>query len=141
MYGCSSCCLNDSFKAAQRKSGSLYPYVGCAASHTEFGSVGARNIPDRLRFTKAVLRSKDVGCGFAFPCQYGSPSLAPAPVVFKQLIWASKRDQSLKIRTTDPLDVSTETKSKISHVSGTTVINTFSSPIAYFSNKVISKSA
>ena len=62
-------------------------------------------------------------------------------IVFKQLIWASKRDQSLKIRTADPLDVSTETKSKISHVSGTTVINTFSSPIAYFSNKVISKLA
>lgn len=62
-------------------------------------------------------------------------------IVFKQLIWASKRDQSLKIRTADPLDVSTETKSKISHVSETTVINTFSSPIAYFSNKVISKSA
>ena len=62
-------------------------------------------------------------------------------IVFKQLIWASKRDQSLKIRTTDPLHVSTETKSEISHVSGTTVINTFSSPIAYFSNKVISKLA
>ena len=33
-------------------------------------------------------------------------------IVFKQLIWASKRDQSLKIRTTDPLDVSTPVHSK-----------------------------
>ena len=79
MYGFSSCCLNDSFKATQRESGSLFPYFGCAASHTEFDSVGARNIPERLRLTKAVLQSKDIGCGFAFPCQYGSPSLAPAP--------------------------------------------------------------
>ena len=71
--------LNDSFKATQRESGYLFPYFGCAASHTEFDSVGARNIPERLRLTKAVLQSKDIGCGFAFPCQYGSPSLAPAP--------------------------------------------------------------
>ena len=55
------------------------PLFDYAASHTEFGSVGARNVPDRLRFTKAVLQSKEIGCGFAFPCQYGSPSLAPAP--------------------------------------------------------------
>ena len=55
------------------------PLFGCAASHSEFDSVGARNIPERLRFTKAVLQSKDIGCSFAFPCQYGSPSLAPAP--------------------------------------------------------------
>ena len=52
--------LNDSFKATQRESGSLFPYFGCAASHSEFDSVGARNIPERLRLTKAVLQSKDI---------------------------------------------------------------------------------
>ena len=30
-----SCCLNDSFKAAKRESGSLCPYVRCVALHTE----------------------------------------------------------------------------------------------------------
>ena len=35
LYGFSSCGLNESFKAAQRESGSLCQYVGYAASHTE----------------------------------------------------------------------------------------------------------
>ena len=37
------------------------PNVGYAASHTECVSIGAKNVPDRLRFTRALLQSK--GCG------------------------------------------------------------------------------
>ena len=42
-------------------------------------SRGAKNVPHRLRFTRALLQSKDFSMWFAFPCQYGSPSSAPAP--------------------------------------------------------------
>ena len=44
-------------------------------SQREFDSVGARNIPERLRLTKAVLQSKDIGCGFA----PGTSPILPQP--------------------------------------------------------------
>ena len=55
----------------QRKNPGMFKGIALLLSHTEFDSVGARNIPERLRLTKAVLQSKDIGCGFAFPCQIG----------------------------------------------------------------------
>ena len=64
MYGFSSCCLNDSFKAAQRESDSVSP---CSVhSFTDRGvSIGKKNVPDRVRFTRALLESKDLSMRFS----------------------------------------------------------------------------
>ena len=77
MYGFSSCCLNDSFKAAQRESDSMSP---CSVhSFTDRGvSIGNKNVPDRVRFTRALLESKDLSMWFFFPCAFGAPGSAPA---------------------------------------------------------------
>ena len=56
-----------SFSTLQKESGSLCPFVGYADSHTECVSVGTRNVPDRLRFTRALLQSKDVWMWFCLP--------------------------------------------------------------------------
>ena len=78
MYGFSSCCLNDSFKAAQRESDSVSP---CSVhSFTDRGvSIGNKNVPDRVRFTRALLESKDLSMWFFFPGAFGAPGSAPAP--------------------------------------------------------------
>ena len=54
------------------------PYVAYAASHTECFSVGAKNVPDRLRFTRGLLQSKDVWMWFCLPVCMGPPTSAPA---------------------------------------------------------------
>ena len=49
-------------------------------SFTDRGvSIGNKNVPDRVRFTRALLESKDLSMWFFFPCEFGSPGLAPAP--------------------------------------------------------------
>ena len=78
MYGFSSCFLNGSVNAAQRESGSLCPYIGYAASHTE-ASRRNQDFPDRVRFTRALLQSKDLSMLFSFPQAFASPGPAPAP--------------------------------------------------------------
>ena len=42
-------------------------------------SVGIKNVPDRVRFSRALLESKDLSMWFSFPCSFGSPGSAPAP--------------------------------------------------------------
>ena len=42
-------------------------------------SIGIKNFPDRVRFTRALLESKDLSMLFSFPCAFGSPGSAPAP--------------------------------------------------------------
>ena len=42
-------------------------------------SVGIKKFPDRVRFTRALLESKDLSMLFSFPCAFGSPGSAPAP--------------------------------------------------------------
>ena len=78
MYGLSSCCFKDRFKTSQRESGSLCPYIGYAASHTE-ASRRNQDFPDRVRFTRALLQSKDLSMLFSFPQAFASPGPAPAP--------------------------------------------------------------
>ena len=41
--------------------------------------VGAKKTPDRVRFTRALLQSKDLSMLFSFPRAFASPGLAPAP--------------------------------------------------------------
>ena len=50
----------------------------CSFPHRDV-PIGAKNIPHRVRFTGALLESKDYPCGFPFPCACGSPGSAPAP--------------------------------------------------------------
>ena len=68
----------DSFKAAQRESDSVSP---CSVhSFTDRGvSIGNKNVPDRVKFTRALLESKDLSMWFFFPCAFGAPGSAPAP--------------------------------------------------------------
>jgi len=42
-------------------------------------SVGIKKFPDRVRFTRALLESKDLSMLFSFSCAFGSPGSAPAP--------------------------------------------------------------
>ena len=42
-------------------------------------SIGNKNVPDRVRFTRALLESKDLSMWFFFPCAFGAPGSAPAP--------------------------------------------------------------
>ena len=42
-------------------------------------SVGMKNFPDRVRFTRALLESKDLSMLFCFSCAFGSSGSAPAP--------------------------------------------------------------
>ena len=55
------------FSASRKESGSLCPFVWYADSHTDCVSVEATNVPDRLRFTRALLQSKDMWMWFCFP--------------------------------------------------------------------------
>ena len=49
-------------------------------SFTDRGvSIGNKNVPDRVRFTRALLESKDLSMWFFFPCAFGAPGSAPAP--------------------------------------------------------------
>ena len=59
MYGFSSCFLNDSIKPAQRESGSLPPCWVRSFTHRGV-RIGAKNVRQRLRFTRALLESKDL---------------------------------------------------------------------------------
>ena len=34
-------------------------------------SIGNKNVPDRVRFTRALLESKDLSMWFFFPCAFG----------------------------------------------------------------------
>ena len=43
-------------------------------------SVGAKNVPHRLRFTRSLLQSKTWPSGFGFPGACGSPDSAPTPL-------------------------------------------------------------
>ena len=36
-------------------------------------------VPDRVKFTRALLESKDLSMWFFFPCAFGAPGSAPAP--------------------------------------------------------------
>ena len=40
--------------------------------------VGIKNLPDTVRFTRALLESKDLSMLFSFPCAFGSLGTAPA---------------------------------------------------------------
>ena len=42
-------------------------------------SVGIKKFPDRVRFTRALLESKDLSMLFSFPQAFASPGPAPAP--------------------------------------------------------------
>ena len=45
-------------------------------------SVGMKNFPDRVRFIRALLESKDLSMLFSFPCAF--ESLGSAPALWKQ---------------------------------------------------------
>ena len=66
MYGFSSCFLNDSIKPAQRESGSLPPCWVRSFTHRGV-PIGAKNVRQRLRFTRALLESKDLFMWFCLP--------------------------------------------------------------------------
>ena len=74
LYGFSSCGLNESFKAAQRESGSLCQDAQYAASHTEVSPEEPRIFLTDWGSLELSYRAKTSPCGFAFPCQYASPS-------------------------------------------------------------------
>ena len=44
--------------------------------------IGTKNFPDRVRFTRALLQSKDLSMLFSFPWAFAS--LGPAPAPWKQ---------------------------------------------------------
>ena len=50
----------------------------CSITHRDV-SVRAKNVPHRLRFTRALIQSKDFSMWFPFPCAFGSPGSGPAP--------------------------------------------------------------
>ena len=56
MFGFSSCFLNDSIKPAQRESGSLPPCWVRSFTHRGV-LIGAKNVRQRLRFSRALLES------------------------------------------------------------------------------------
>ena len=66
MYGFSSCFLNDSIKPAQRESGSLPPCWVRSFTHRGV-RIGAKNVRQRLRFTRALLESKNLFMWFCLP--------------------------------------------------------------------------
>ena len=66
MYGFSSCFLNDSIKPAQRESGSLPPCWVRSFTHRGV-RIGAKDVRQRLRFTRALLESKDLFMWFCLP--------------------------------------------------------------------------
>ena len=53
-------------------------YLLCSFTHRGV-PIGTKNFPDRVRFTRALLESKDLSMLFSFPCAFGSPGSAPAP--------------------------------------------------------------
>ena len=53
-------------------------YLLCSFTHRGV-SVGAKNVPDRVRLTRALLQSKDLSMLFSFPQAFASPGPAPAP--------------------------------------------------------------
>ena len=57
---------------------SVPPCWVCSFTHRGV-SIGIKKFPDRVRFTRALLQSKDLSMLFSFPQAFASPGPAPAP--------------------------------------------------------------
>ena len=71
---------SNSLSATQRESGSLCPYVGYAASHTDCVSMEPGMFLTDLASLELSYRAKTCRFGFVFPCEFGFPKSAPGSV-------------------------------------------------------------